>query len=212
MSITSGFVETEWSNYGAKYIVFTGSAAQSYTLGDATLTPGLSVVLKNQSTAAVTVSGPSSQTIDGAATLVLAFQNNQAVLFSDGHNWNIMSGSAAAGSVLAASAFKTAQTASVASTPLFTAPVAGTYRATVTLITTTAGSAGTVDASIVSNNGSAANTQVTSTCSLATLGTELSQVVTFYSAAGQVVDYLTTVASAAGTPAYSVSVVVELLA
>jgi hypothetical protein len=50
MSITSGFVETEWSNYGAKYIVFTGSAAQSYTLGDATLTPGLSVVLKNQST------------------------------------------------------------------------------------------------------------------------------------------------------------------
>jgi len=211
MSITSGFVETEWSNTQGKYIVFTGSTAQSYTLGDATLTPGLSTVLKNQSTAAVTINTVSSQTIDGVATLVLGSKYSQAVLFSDGHNWNVMAGSSA-GSTLAGSASLTAQTASVASTPLFTAPVAGTYRATVTLITTAAGSAGTVDASIISNNGSAANTQTTATCSLATLGTELSQVVTFYSAAGQVVDYSTTVASAAGSPAYSVSVVVEQLA
>jgi hypothetical protein len=211
MSITSGFYESEWSNYGAKYVVFTGSTAQTYTLGDATLTPGISVVFKNQSTAAVTLSPVSSQTIDGAATFSLPNKYSQVVLFSDGHNWNVESGSSA-GSAVAGSASLSGQTASVTSTPMFTAPVAGTYRATVTLVTTAAGSAGTVDASIISNNGAASNTQTTATCSLATLGTEVSQSFTFVSAAGQAVDYSTTVASAAGSPAYSVSVVVEQLA
>lgn len=90
MAITSGFSEMDWPNTQAKYIVFTGSAAQSYTLADATKTPGISFVLKLQGTGVVTVGTTSSQTIDGAATFSLGTQYDFVSLFSDGHNWNVM--------------------------------------------------------------------------------------------------------------------------
>lgn len=207
MAITSGFIETEWPNYDGKYIVFTGSSAQSYTLGDAKATPGISVVLKLRGTGAVTVGTVNSQTIDGASTLVLGSNYSHAVLFSDGSNWAIQANGTSAQPAVSLAA----QTASVASTALFTAPSSGLYSVVVDLITTTAGSAGTVTASVVSNNGLANVTQTTSTCSLATLGTEVSQTFTFYAPAGQVVNYLTTVASAAGSPAYALRTNVKFL-
>jgi hypothetical protein len=87
----SFYVVPYWPNDDHQHIVFTSATASTYTLGDATLTPGLHVTLKNQAAGTVTVSAPNSQTIDGSATLSLAGLHTKAVVFSDGDNWNIIS-------------------------------------------------------------------------------------------------------------------------
>ena len=80
-----------WPNDEFQHVVFTGSSATAYTLGDAHQTPGIHVTLKNQGSGTATISTVNSQTIDGASTLALAGLNTKAVLFSDGNNWNIVS-------------------------------------------------------------------------------------------------------------------------
>lgn len=89
MSITSGFTE-DWAAAEHKFIFFTGTTAQAYTLCDASEKPGQTFTLKNQSTAAVTVTPIAGQTIDGASTLSLATQYTFSRLVSDGHNWNVI--------------------------------------------------------------------------------------------------------------------------
>lgn len=102
----------------------------------------------------------------------------------------------------------TAQTASVASATLYAVPSsgAGFYLAIVDTICTTAGTAGTVSATIGWNNGSAAATAASGAMSLSTLGNETTQIFTVYSAASQNITYSTTVTGAAGSPQYSVRI------
>jgi hypothetical protein len=103
------------------------------------------------------------------------------------------------------------QTASIGSTGMFTPGLSGVYSFVVDLVTTTAGTGGTVTASIITNNGSAAVTQTTSTVSLGTLGTEGSTTFTAYCAATQSMNYSTTVAGATGSPQYALRVRMEFL-
>ena len=102
----------------------------------------------------------------------------------------------------------TAQTASVASATLYAVPSsgAGFYLAIVDTICTTAGTAGTVSATIGWNNGSAAAAAASGAMSLSTLGNETTQIFTVYSAASQNITYSTTVTGAAGSPQYSVRI------
>ena len=102
----------------------------------------------------------------------------------------------------------TAQTASVASATLYAVPSsgAGFYLAIVDTICTTAGTAGTVSATIGWNNGSAAATAASGAMSLSTLGNETTQIFTVYSAAIQNITYSTTVSGAAGSPQYAVRI------
>jgi hypothetical protein len=104
----------------------------------------------------------------------------------------------------------TGKTASITATALASSVAAGIYRVTVDMVTTTAGSAGTVTATIASNNGTTAFNQTTNTLSLSATG-ELSTTFTLYSAANQNINYSTTVASATGSPQYAVRFRLEYL-
>lgn len=88
MAITSGYTEGEWATDGHKFILFTGSSAQTYTLPDAGHLHFLTVKLVG--TGAVTINTVNNQTIDGAATSSLSAQYAKATLLSDGHNWFIV--------------------------------------------------------------------------------------------------------------------------
>jgi hypothetical protein len=90
MAIVSGFVEQEYTSAGRKFIIFTGSATQTYTLIDAAHNPGLVVTFKLQGTGVVTINTVNSQTIDGAATTSLGAQFVTKSVLSDGRNWNIV--------------------------------------------------------------------------------------------------------------------------
>jgi hypothetical protein len=88
MTITSGYVEGEWATDGHRYILFTGSSAQTFTLPDAAHLHVLT--LKLVGTGAVTVSPTGTQTIDGASSTSLGSQYAKVTLLSDGHNWFIV--------------------------------------------------------------------------------------------------------------------------
>lgn len=102
----------------------------------------------------------------------------------------------------------TAQTASIASATLYAVPSGGSgfYLVFVDLICTTTGTGGTVQASLGWNNGSASMTANSSINSLSTLGNEVTQIFTVYSAASQNITYSTTVSGASGSPQYSVRI------
>lgn len=96
------------------------------------------------------------------------------------------------------------QSASIGSTLLFAVINSGIYRVTADLVTTTAGTAGTVTATIAWNNGSSGVSITTPSASLSVLGSEnLSSGVggnsfTFYSAASQNINYTTTNSGSTG--------------
>lgn len=115
--------------------------------------------------------------------------------------------------LIPAAVSSTGQTASISTTTTYAVPSgkAGFYRVSVDLITTTAGSAGTVSGSISWNNGSAGITTSVGPLSLATLGNEQSASFTFFSAASQNITYSTTVTGATGSPVYTILVRVEYL-
>lgn len=194
-----------------EHVVFTGSANQSYVLGDAYTTPGAHRILKNVGTGTITITTYNGQTIDGAATLLLTGQYSYVTLFSNGGNWFVLDNENP-NSVLASTNL-VAQTASIAAATLYAVPATapGLYRVTVDLVATTAGSAGTVLTTIAGNNGSAGTSQSTSAMSLTTLGTESSATFLVNSAGGQNITYATTVASATGSPQYAASYRVEYL-
>lgn len=104
-----------------------------------------------------------------------------------------------------------AQTASIGSTTLFTASATGLYQLSYYLVTTTAGSAGTVLATFGWNDGAAGRTLVTTTIVLSALTGFLGGVATIYLAAGQVVTYATTVAAAVGSPQYTIAIALRKL-
>lgn len=114
----------------------------------------------------------------------------------------------------------TAQTASIGTTTLYAVPSSGSgiYRVIVHLLTTTAGSAGTVLATIGWNNGSA-KTLNSSSAQLNTLGDEAgfqggttqAGVINIFSAASQNITYATTVSGAAGNPEYALRIRLEYL-
>lgn len=85
------------------------------------------------------------------------------------------------------------QSASIGQTTFVTVPVAGMYRLTVDIITTTAGTGGNASATITYNNGStSSSTGVGGTANLALLGSEnnlSNNDLKFYSAASQPVQY-----------------------
>ena len=105
----------------------------------------------------------------------------------------------------------TAQTASISSTSAYSVPLSGTYRIIVDAVTTTAGTGGTVTVSVITNNGAGNVTQTTGTAALNTLGSEVSQTFTATVAAGQNINYSTTVTGASGSPQYSLRIRIEYL-
>jgi uncharacterized protein (DUF1684 family) len=193
-------------------VVFTGSSAGAYTLGDAHATPGIKVVLKNQGTGVVTVSTSNSQTIDGASTYQLVNQYQEVTFQSDGTNWMVIAHVASVASTVAIAPVNlTAQAAAINATTLYAAPAAGMYRVSVDGIVTTVGTAGTLGITIASNNGVAALSQTSGTANLTVLGAEISTEFTLYSAAGQNITYATALAGATGTPAYALRIRVSYL-
>jgi S-adenosylmethionine synthetase len=91
MSITSGYTEHSSQAADKKFIIFTGSSAQSYTLPDSSHCAGQEITLKNDSTAAVTITPfTSSQTIDGATSQSLASQYTKLTIVSIGPTWAIV--------------------------------------------------------------------------------------------------------------------------
>lgn len=80
----------EWSNTDHRYVTITSSGT-TYTLEDATLRPGAPVTIKLTATGTATVAAISGQHIDGASTFSLSAQYAYVTVFSDGHNWNIVS-------------------------------------------------------------------------------------------------------------------------
>ena len=104
----------------------------------------------------------------------------------------------------------TGQTATVANTTFYTPAAAGVHRITFTARATTAGSAGTVELLINTNNNAA---QVaTGTADLTTTtGSFASGVASLYTAASQAFGYQTTVAGATGSPQYRIDITVERL-
>lgn len=106
----------------------------------------------------------------------------------------------------------TAQTASIGTTTILTAPAAGLYRVSYYLHTTTAGSAGTVLLTLGWND-AVAQTAATSAISLSTVvaGTLAKGTVEVWLAAGQVLSYATTVAAAVGSPQYALRIRAQAL-
>jgi hypothetical protein len=89
-------------------------------------------------------------------------------------------------------------------------PGAGLYRATVSLILTTAGTDGTISATIGWNNGTLTQSGTTEKLSIASVpGTEVDGSFLFFSAAGQNITYLTTLGSVKGAPRYTLRVRLE---
>jgi hypothetical protein len=87
-------------------VIFTGTAAASATLPDATTCPGRIYCLKNFSTTTptpvLTITPVSGQKIDGSAAWVMDEANAIATLVSDGANWEVFNqGTPVAGSATA---------------------------------------------------------------------------------------------------------------
>ena len=83
--------------------IFTGTAATSATLPDATTCPGRIYCIKNFSTTTptpvLTIGGVSGQRIDGSASWIMDEPNSTITLISDGTNWEVFNqGAPVAGS------------------------------------------------------------------------------------------------------------------
>jgi len=101
----------------------------------------------------------------------------------------------------------TAQTASIGTTAILTSPAAGLFEVDVYIETTTAGSAGTVLATIGHTDRIGATTQATSTLALDSVGRKIQRFLV-YAASGNVT-YATTVAGASGSPQYALDIAIR---
>lgn len=99
----------------------------------------------------------------------------------------------------------TGQTGSVATSTLFnTGPLgAGMYVVFIDVITTTAGSAGTVSVGVTWNNGVTSSGFDSSAFSLSTSDEQSEMLGNFYSIASSPITYTTTVTGAVGNPVYT---------
>jgi hypothetical protein len=106
----------------------------------------------------------------------------------------------------------TGQTSSIGSTTLYTC-AAGTYRVSLFLYTTVAGSAGTVSASIAYNDGIGGASVGSGTIDLTqtNFNGKKSLLSAFHCGASQAITYTTTVSGATGSPQYGIDVTVERL-
>jgi hypothetical protein len=114
--------------------------------------------------------------------------------------------------------YKKAQTASIATTLLYTAPGSsraiekgGFFRVTAYLVTSLAGSAGTCLLTISWTDTGTAKTLATSTIALATLGSKQSMNECFLVAENQTISFSTTVTGATGSPQYDLVLILERL-
>jgi len=105
----------------------------------------------------------------------------------------------------------TAQPSAIATTTLFTPTTTGTYRVSVYIVDTAAGSAGTVAATIGWTDDEQAQTISTSTVPLATLGAFTNSTFFIEATSGNNVTYATTFVGALGSPQYSLYVTAERL-
>ena len=105
----------------------------------------------------------------------------------------------------------TAQTGSISNTTIFTPSAAGMYKASVYMVTTTAGSAGTVSCTIGWTDSAAAQTATPASTLTLTSNTYSSGIAVIYSAASDAITYSTTVSGAVGSPAYQLVISLERL-
>jgi|SRR6266487_1852037 len=115
--------------------------------------------------------------------------------------------------ITASSVNLTGQNSSIGTTTLFAvgASGAGVYRVSFSLIDTSAGSAGTVTATIGWNNGTGAQSSTTASLSLSSAGGEVSGDFIFTSGASQNITYATTVTGIVGAPFYTLKLRIEYL-
>jgi len=106
-----------------------------------------------------------------------------------------------------------AQTASIPTTVLYSVPFnkGGMYAVYLDIICTTAGTGGTVSASINWNNGTTSAGLATATFSLATQAEQTVLYDNFVSAPSQNITYATTVSGATGSPQYSLGIRLQYL-
>jgi hypothetical protein len=106
----------------------------------------------------------------------------------------------------------TGQTASIPSAPFHFAQTSALYRANYDLLTTTAGSAGTVSLDLTHDNGGQIVTfTIAVPLDLTTIGDEVSGSVVMWVPVGITVNYATTVVGATGSPDYAVRLRMESL-
>jgi hypothetical protein len=109
-------------------LVFTGAAATTATLPDATTCPGRMYDLKNYSVTlpapVLTINTVSAQTIDGASTWLLNTSNQSVTLVSDGANWDVLGQSvvSASGSAWALGGNSVAATNTLGTTTAYDLP------------------------------------------------------------------------------------------
>lgn len=72
------------------YLISNGSTAVTINLPTAAGIAGMKYQIKRLGTANVTIDGNSTETIDGATTLILYNQNTSATIVSDNSNWVII--------------------------------------------------------------------------------------------------------------------------
>jgi len=181
------------------------------------LSEGPSEIITGDSAGDISLVAATGKLILGtSATDALHIDQSQVVTLA--HPLAIASGGTGAATLLAAgipqivaTVDQTAQTGSIGSTTLYAVPAnkAGLYEISIYLETTTAGTGGTVSASItnVTESGTS-STKTTATVNLngggANLGTAAgSSPIVIYSQASQNITYSTTVSGATGNPQYS---------
>lgn len=151
----------------------------------------------------------------------LAASTNRNIRWADISGTAVVVGNTTSASGTLGASSLTAQTGSVGSTTLLTGTTAtaGMYRVSAYMKTTTAGTGGTVKATVAWNDGSAQTMDVpllttagaATTVSLTTLNAFGQGSVVVYAAASQNITYTTTVTGATGSPQYYIYVRIEKL-
>lgn len=151
----------------------------------------------------------------------LAAATTRNIKWADITGTPVMVGNTTSSSGVLGASSLTAQTGSVGSTTLLTGTTAtaGMYRVSAYMKTTTAGTGGTVKATVAWNDGSAQTMDVplittagaATTVSLTTLNAFGQGSVVVYAAASQNITYTTTVSGATGSPQYYIYVRIEKL-
>ena len=196
LNVSGGIVTDSISSYiingPLNYIYSDGGAISSDASGT------LSVLTLNATYVAVGLSGVSSSG-------PIASSGGLSITGGASINTLTVSGIGSNVSVIVASIQRNAQAASIGTTTLVTGTSLGHYLVTVYLVATTAGTSGTVSATLGWTDAGGARTQATGNITFGTLGapvTLLQYMVTTISA----ITYSTTVTSAIGSPKYELAI------
>jgi hypothetical protein len=196
-------------NIGRSHVVLLSSSATAIKTIASLLAPGEQVTFLIASGSATFNTG-GNIALGNLSSIVLNGPGTVSFVYSDtGNSWNVVGPSP----VREVTYDLANQSVGIGTTSIYTiaANATGMYRISGSLVTTTAGTGGTVSVTLGNNNGSALSTQgPLGITQLNTLGWEASFIVTVCCAAGTNITY-TTVSSGTGSPKYALHLRVEAL-